>query len=126
MKIFDGAQKSLISDIKRGDIFLTNFEPVKGAEQGRIRPALVIQNDLSNKFSPLTIVAPITSKNYEKVYPTNIFILKEDSGLKNDSTILTNQIRSIDKMRLIKKISFLDSFIMAKVDMALKISLNLN
>ncbi len=113
-------------EIKRGDIFLTNFEPVKGAEQGRIRPALVIQNNTSNKFSPLTIVAPLTSKNYEKNYPTNVFLSKEDSGLKNDSTILTNQIRSIDKLRLIKKLGILDSFTMSQVDMALKISLGLN
>lgn len=113
-------------EIKRGDIFLTNFEPVMGAEQGRIRPALIVQNNLSNKFSPLTIVAPITSKNYEKNYPTNVFLPKEDSGLKNDSTILTNQIRTIDKRRLIKKLSWTDNFILAQVDLALKISLGLN
>jgi mRNA interferase MazF len=113
-------------EIKRGDIFLTNFEQVKGAEQGRIRPALVIQNDLSNKFSPITIAIPITSKNYEKIYPTNVLIKREESGLKNDSTILTNQIRTIDKRRLIKKLGILDSFIMKKVDMALKISLGLD
>lgn len=112
-------------EIKRGDIFLTNFEPVRGAEQGRIRPALVVQNNISNKFSPLTIVAPITSKNYEKVYPTNVFIPKTDSGLKNDSTILTNQIRTIDKTRFIKKLGVLDLFMMNQVDIALKISLGL-
>ena len=90
-------------EIKKGDILLVNFEPVRGSEQGRIRPALVIQNNILNKFSPLTIVAPITSKVYEKEYPTNILLNKKDSGLNLDSTILINQIRAIDKRRIIKK-----------------------
>src|SRR3989339_426317 len=82
-------------EIKKGDILLVNFEPVRGSEQGRIRPALVIQNNILNKFSPLTIVAPITSKVYEKEYPTNIFIRQDDSVLNTDSTVLLNQIRTI-------------------------------
>mgnify|MGYP001572817862 CR=1 FL=1 len=113
-------------EIKRGDILLVNFEPVKGSEQGRIRPAVVIQNNILNKFSPLTIVAPITSKVYEKEYPTNVFIRKEDSALNNDSTILSNQIRTIDKRRIIKKLGVLDIILMNKVDMAIKISLALD
>ncbi len=111
--------------IKRGDVLLVNFEPVKGSEQGRIRPALVIQNDIFNKYSPLTIVAPITSKIYEKEYPTNVFIQKNEANLNTDSTILLNQIRTIDKRRIIKKLGSLDNFIMNKVDMAIKISLAL-
>jgi len=111
--------------ILRGEILLVNFEPVVGSEQGRIRPALVIQNDLSNKFSPLTIVAPITSKIYSKEFPTNVFLNKEVSKLKNDSTILLNQIRTIDKRRIVKKLSLLDNFTMKKVDYAIKISLGL-
>jgi len=126
IKIFDGYQKSRISDIKRGDILLINFEPVKGSEQGRIRPAVVIQNDLLNKFSPLTIVAPITSKVYEKEYPTNIFIRKEDCVLNNDSTILINQIRTIDKRRILRKLGSLDMFLMNKVDLAIKICLSVD
>ena len=125
MKIFDGAQKSKISDIERGDIFLANLEPVTGSEQGGIRPVLIIQNNLSNKYSPVTIIAAITSKIFIKEYSTNIFVSKKDSKLDKDSTILLNQIRTIDKARLIKKISSLDSFIMKKVDMALRISLDL-
>lgn len=112
--------------IKKGDILLINFEPVRGSEQGRIRPALVVQNDILNKFSPLTIVLPITSKIYSKEYPTNILISKIESKLKVDSTILSNQIRTIDKNRIIKKIGSLDNFIMKRVNMALKISLELN
>jgi mRNA interferase MazF len=111
--------------IKRGDIILANLEPVVGSEQGRIRPVLIIQNDLSNENSPTTIIAPITSRIYSKEYPTNVFILKQDSKLDKDSTILLNQIRTIDKARIIKKISVLNNFIMNKVDMAIKISLGL-
>lgn len=113
-------------EIRRGDIFLVNFNPVVGSEQGRIRPALIIQNNLSNKNSPLTIVAPITSKVYTKEFPTNVEITKEESGLNVNSTILLNQIRTIDKRRIVKKISFLDNGLMKKVDLAIKISLNLN
>lgn len=113
-------------EIRRGDILFVNFEPVKGSEQGRIRPALVIQNDILNKYSPLTIVIPITSKIYEKEYPTNVEIEPFDSKLKNKSTILLNQIRTIDKSRIIKKISSLNSFLMDKVDLAIKISLGLS
>ena len=111
-------------EIKRGDIFLINFEPVRGSEQGRVRPAVVIQNNVLNKFSPLTIVAPITSKIYSKEYPTNVFIKKKDSGLKKDSTILLNQIRAIDKRRIVKKICSLDLFSMNKIDLAIKICLD--
>jgi len=113
-------------EIKKGDILLVNFEPVKGSEQGRIRPAIVIQNNILNKFSPLTIVAPVTSKIYEKEYPTNVFIKKEDSGLNNNSTILLNQIRTIDKRRIIRKLGSLDIFLMNKVNLAIKICLALD
>ncbi|MGC9309493.1 MAG: type II toxin-antitoxin system PemK/MazF family toxin [Candidatus Nanoarchaeia archaeon] len=111
--------------IKRGDIFLADLEPIKGKEQGGKRPVLIIQNNISNKHSPTTIIAAITSKIYEKEYPTNVFILKTDSGLNKDSTIMLNQIRTIDNSRLFKKVGALDSFVMNKVDKALKISLSL-
>ena len=113
-------------ELKRGDILLVNFEPVRGSEQGRVRPAVVIQNNILNKFSPLTIVAPITSKIYEKEYPTNIFIKREDSALNNNSTILVNQMRTIDKRRIIKKLGSLDIYIINKVDLAIKICLGLD
>ena len=112
-------------EIRRGEILLVNFEPVKGSEQGRVRPALVIQHEVLNKFSPLTIVLPITSKIYTKEYPTNIFIRREDSGLNTDSTILSNQIRAIDKRRIIRRISSLDNELMKKVDRAIKVSLGI-
>ena len=113
-------------DIRRGDIVLAGLEPVKGSEQGGIRPVLVIQNDNGNKFSPTTIIAPITSKKFTKEFPTNVTIPEEESKLNNESTVLLNQVRTIDKSRIIKKISSLDFYLMSKVDMALKISLSLN
>ena len=112
-------------EIKRGDIVLVNFDPIKGSEQKGVRPALIIQNNVYNKYSPTTIVAPITSKLYKKEYPTNVNLSKEYSKLDKDSTILLNQIKTIDKSRIIKKISSLDKEIMIKVDLAIKVSLNL-
>jgi mRNA interferase MazF len=112
-------------DLKKGDIVIVRLEPVKGSEQGGTRPALIIQNDISNEFSPTTIIAPITSKIYSKFYPTNVFILKKDSRLDKDSNVLLNQIRTIDKSRVIKRISSLDSQLMHKVDRAIKVSLGL-
>ena len=112
-------------EIKRGEIVLAGLEPVKGSEQGGVRPVLIIQNDGGNKFSPTTIIAPITSKEFSKEFPTNVAISKQESRLNNDSTVLLNQIRTIDKSRVIKKISSLDLFTMNKVDLAIKISLGL-
>ena len=112
--------------IKRGEIYLANLEPIKGSEQGGIRPVLIIQNDISNKASPVIIIAAITSKLFEKDFPTNVKITKGESGLDKDSTILLNQLRTIDKLRLIKRIGVLDNFTMNQVDLAIKISLGLN
>jgi mRNA interferase MazF len=112
-------------EIKRGDIALVNLEPIMGREQGGIRPCLIIQNNQGNKYSPLTIIAPLTSKVFTKEFPTNVLVLKEDSGLNKDSTILLNQIRTIDKSRITRKISTLSAEVMSKVDMAIKISLDL-
>ena len=113
-------------EIKRGDIILTNLKPVKGSEQGGVRPCLIIQNNYGNKYSPLTIIVPLTSKKFSKEFQTNVFLLKENSGLDKDSTILLNQIKTIDKKRLIKKISSLDAQLMKKVDLAIRISLGLD
>ena len=113
-------------EIKRGDIFLADLEPVQGSEQGGIRPALIIQNNVHNQYSPVIIIAAITAKNFTKEFPTNVSLKKEDSRLKKDSTILLNQIRTIDKKRILKKVSELDKEIMEKVNLAIKISLDLN
>ncbi|HIG94994.1 MAG: Regulatory protein, PemK family [archaeon GW2011_AR13] len=113
-------------EIYRGDILVVNLNPVVRSEQGGKRPVLVLQNNLANKYSPVVIVAAITSKEFSKEFPTNVFLLKQESKLDKDSTILLNQIRTIEKQRIIKKISSLDISSMKKVDMALKISLGLD
>lgn len=113
-------------EIKRGEIVLASLEPVRGSEQGGTRPVLIIQNDISNKFSPTTIIAPITSSGSDKEYPTDVFIPKQVSNLNKDSKVLLNQVRTIDKRRIVNKISSLDHIAMSKVDIALKVSLGLN
>lgn len=113
-------------DIKRGDIVLVNLDPVVGSEQGKTGPALIIQNDIGNKFSPTTIIAPITSKIFSREFPTNVKVSATISGLEFDSTVLLNQIRTIDKKRIIKKSGAVNKEIMRKVDEAIKASLALN
>ncbi len=113
-------------NIKRGSIFLANLEPGLGSEQGKIRPCLVIQNDIANEFSPTTIVAPITSTIPNKHYPTIVIIEPQESGLKKTSTVLCNQIRTVStKHRMIKKLGTLKPSTMKKVDEALKTGLAL-
>jgi len=87
--------------VLRGEIVVANLEPVEGSEQGGKRPVLVVANNILSRYSPITIIAPITSKIYQKNYPTNVIIKKEDSILARDSTILLNQIRTVDKKRLL-------------------------
>ena len=111
--------------IKRGDIVIANLEPIKGSEQGGVRPVLIIQNDVLNIHSPTTIIAPITSRIYTKEYPTNVQFFYISSGLKKESTILLNQIRTVDKKRINKKIGILSNEFMRKVDSAIKTSLGL-
>lgn len=113
-------------EIRRGDIFLANLEPVVGSEQGKTRPVIIIQNNIGNKTSPTTIIAPITTKIFTTAYPTNVNISAKESGLTHNSTILLNQIRTIDKLRMVKKLSNVNQTIMKKVDLAIKVSLGLN
>lgn len=112
-------------DIKRGSVVIVDLDPVRGSEQGKMRPAVVIQNDIGNRYSSTTIIAPITSKIFEKKYPTIIEINKKESGLKNYSTVLLNQIRTIDKSRIKKTCGKLNKFIMDRINNAIKISLDL-
>jgi mRNA interferase MazF len=112
--------------VRRGDIFYADLNPVVGSEQGGIRPVLVVQNDVGNKYSPTVIIAAITSQIDKAKLPTHVEIKREDYGLEKDSVILLEQLRTIDKRRLKDKITFLDQDMMAKVDEALKISLGLS
>lgn len=111
--------------ITRGDIFFADLSPVIGSEQGGVRPVLVIQNDVGNKFSPTVIVAAITSRISKAQLPIHVEVTQEDHGLDRDSVILCEQIRTIDKGRLRDKVAHLEKDTMEKVDNALVISLGL-
>ena len=111
--------------IKRGDVFFADLSPVVGSEQGGQRPVLVVQNDVGNKYSPTVIVAAITAKIDKAKLPTHVEIHKEDVGLIKDSVVLMEQIRTIDKKRLIQKLGTLSPELMEKVDVALLVSLGL-
>ncbi|MDK2992737.1 MAG: mRNA interferase MazF [Clostridiales bacterium] len=111
--------------IKRGDLFYADLSPVVGSEQGGVRPVLVVQNDIGNKYSPTVIVAAITSQINKAKLPTHVEINASDYGLPKDSVILLEQIRTIDKKRLREKIGYLSAETMKKVDEALQISFGL-
>ncbi len=112
--------------VKRGDIYYADLSPVVGSEQGGIRPVLIIQNDVGNKYSPTVIAAAITSRINKAKMPTHIELSAQDYGLSKDSVILTEQIRTLDKKRLREKIGRLDDKLMLKVDEALYISFGLD
>jgi len=112
--------------IKRGDIFYADLSPVVGSEQGGVRPVLIVQNDIGNKYSPTVIAAAITSQINKAKLPTHIEISAKEYGLQKDSVILLEQIRTIDKRRLREKIGRLDDELMQKVNEALSISFGLS
>ena len=111
--------------VKRGEIYYADLSPVVGSEQGGVRPVLIVQNDVGNKYSPTVIAAAITSQINKAKMPTHIEISAEDYGLNKDSVILLEQIRTIDKKRLKEKIGRLDDESMEDVDEALMISFGL-
>ena len=110
-------------NIRRGDIYYADLSPVVGSEQGGIRPVLIVQNDVGNKFSPTVIAAAITSQQSKANLPTHIAIDTTGSGLAKDSVVLLEQIRTIDKTRLLEYIGELPPETMNKVNTALLISL---
>lgn len=111
--------------IKRGDMYYADLSPVVGSEQGGIRPVLIIQNDVGNKYSPTVIAAAITSQTNKNRLPTHIKLNPSTSGLMKNSVVLTEQIRTIDKSRLMEKIGQVDDVVMNKVNSALGISFGL-
>lgn len=111
--------------VKRGDVYFADLSPVIGSEQGGIRPVLVVQNDIGNKYSPTVIVSAITSQINKAKLPTHIEISSEDFSLPKDSVVLLEQIRTIDKKRLKEKIGRFDNEMMVEVNDCLKISLGL-
>ena len=114
-----------INTIRRGDIFYADLSPVIGSEQGGLRPVLIVQNDVGNKYSPTVIAAAITSRLSKTRLPTHIDIYAKDVGLAKDSVVLLEQIRTIDKSRLGRYLCTLTGEQMKKVDQALHISLDL-
>ena len=112
--------------IKRGDMFYADLSPVVGSEQGGVRPVLIIQNDLGNKYSPTVIAAAITSQTNKTKLPTHIELDENTEGLKSNSVILTEQIRTIDKSRLKERIGHIDDIeVMNKINNALGVSFGL-
>ena len=102
-----------------------NFDPTLGAEIKKTRPALILQNDIGNRYSPLTIVAAITSHYEERLDPHQVLVVAPEGGMKKNSAVLLNQIRSVDKSRLVKRLGTLAPDTMRKVDRALQISVGL-
>lgn len=119
------ATKQKIITPKRGEVYLVNFDPTIGAEIKKTRPALILQNDIANKHSPITIVAAITSKHDDELYPTEVLIPAREGGLSVDSVALLNQVRSIDRQRLVKRLGKVKPETMKDVDQAMKISFGL-
>ncbi|AGK51973.1 MAG: endoribonuclease EndoA [Bacillus sp. (in: firmicutes)] len=111
--------------VKRGDVYFADLSPVVGSEQGGVRPVLIIQNDIGNRFSPTVIIAAITAQIQKAKLPTHVEIDAKRYGFERDSVILLEQIRTIDKQRLTDKITHLDDEMMDKVDDALQVSLGL-
>ncbi len=112
--------------VRRGDMFYADLSPVVGSEQGGIRPVLIIQNDTGNKYSPTVIAAAITSQMGKNKLPTHIELDSDEFGLKSDSVVLAEQIRTIDKSRLKEKIGHIDNTsVMDKINNALGVSFGL-
>ena len=110
---------------KRGEVYTTRFDPAEGSGMQKTRPAVVLQNDTANRHSPVTIVAAISSHFEEPLYPTEVLIREREGRLRRDGVVLLNQIRSVDKRRLVKRLGRLEAETMVRVAQALRISLGL-
>jgi len=112
-------------EVVRGEIYYADLSPVVGSEQGGVRPVLIVQNDVGNKYSPTIIVAAITSQLSKAKLPTHIELDKDQYHLLKDSVVLLEQLRTLDKRRLKERVCVLDEVVMKKVDVAIMISLAL-
>lgn len=119
------ARKYAVNYPRRGEVYLVNFDPVIGAEIRKTRPALILQNDIANRHSPVTIVSAITSQFDEPLYPTEVLLKAGEGGMLKDSVALLNQIRSVDKKRLVRRLGRIDAEAMHRVDRSIQISLGL-
>jgi mRNA interferase MazF len=114
-----------LSTSRRGDIYLVAFDPSVGAEIQKTRPALILQNDIANRHSPITIVAAMTSQFEEPLYPTEVRITPPEGGLTVPSVALLNQIRSIDRRRLVRRLGHVTDETLVRVNYALQVSLGI-
>ena len=112
-------------NVKRGDIYYADLSPVVGSEQGGMRPVLIVQNDVGNKYSPTVIAAAITSRQFKSRLPTHISVNADECGLSKDSIVLLEQIRTLDKQRLKEKMGNLPEDDMSRIDRALSVSFGL-
>lgn len=112
-------------NVRRGDIYYADLSPVIGSEQGGLRPVLIVQNDVGNRYSPTVIAAAITSRTSKSKLPTHIEVYADRYGLAKDSVILLEQIRTIDKTRLKEKMGHLDENVMDQVNDAITVSFGL-
>ena len=119
------AEKPRVTYPRRGDLYLVSFDPTVGTEIRKTRPALILQNDIANRWSPITIVAALTSQFEEPLYPTEVPVTAPEGGLSADSVVLLNQLRSIDKRRLVKRLGALKPETMKRAEQALMLSLGL-
>lgn len=111
--------------MKRGEIYLADLNPVVGSEISKTRPVLIVSNDINNEFSEVVTILPITSKT-SKIYPFEIILLKDEANIHDDSKIKANQIRSIDKQRLVKKLGKIDKNKMTEVEKAIILHLDIH
>lgn len=117
--------KGDLMNVKRGDIYYADLSPVVGSEQGGVRPVLIVQNDVGNRYSPTVIAAAITSRLQKNKLPTHIEVNAADCGLAKNSVVLLEQVRTIDKRRLKEKMGALDVNDMSKVNNAISVSFGL-
>ena len=111
--------------VRRGDIYYADLSPVVGSEQGGVRPVLIVQNDMGNRYSPTVIAAAITSQKSKANLPTHILLQRQSTGLSRDSIVLLEQVRTIDKHRLKEKMGRIEGDDMQRIDQALSISFGL-
>ena len=114
-----------VTSPRRGEVYLVAFDPTVGSEIQRTRPALILQNDIANRHSPITIVAAITSQFEEPLYPTEVLITPPEGGLTTPSVVLLNQIRSIDRQRLVRRLGRVSAATMERANRAIQLSLGL-
>jgi mRNA interferase MazF len=125
-KDFANSEFKNAMNIRRGDIYYADLSPVIGSEQGGLRPVLIVQNDIGNRYSPTVIAAAITSRMGKTRLPTHIDVFADKVGLAKDSVILLEQVRTLDKKRLKERMGHLDDIVMQKVNDAISISFGLN